>query len=179
MSNPRRNALHALAIAAALALPLPSLAAFDAFLKINGIDGESNDDVHKGEIVVESWAFGASAAVTTGSAARTTSKACLSDLSLVKQVDKATPPLLGAAMLGAIIPKAVLTIRRKGTQQQEFLVVTMSDVIVTSVREGGSSSDALYEQVTLSAGSMLVAYKAQAADGSLQPAVQTTVSGRC
>ena len=33
-------------------------AAVDYFLKIDGIDGESTDDKHKGEIQLESYSFG-------------------------------------------------------------------------------------------------------------------------
>jgi type VI secretion system secreted protein Hcp len=35
------------------------MAAVDYFLKIDGIQGESQDDKHKNEIQLESWSFGA------------------------------------------------------------------------------------------------------------------------
>ncbi len=35
------------------------MAAIDYFLKIDGIDGESQDDKHKNEIDLDSWSWGA------------------------------------------------------------------------------------------------------------------------
>ncbi len=35
------------------------MAAVDYFLKIDGIEGESNDHKHKGEIEILSWSMGA------------------------------------------------------------------------------------------------------------------------
>ena len=37
---------------------------FDAFLKINGIEGESQDDKHKNQIEILSYSFGASQTAT-------------------------------------------------------------------------------------------------------------------
>lgn len=170
------RALRALAVAAMLALPLPSIAAFDAFLKLDGIEGESTDDKHKGEIVIESWSFGAASRTLANGIA--SSRPCLSDISFVKPVDKATPALLGAAMTGARIATAVLTARKSGERPVEYLIVTMKDVMVSSVNHT-SGGDVPMEGLSLAYASMTLAYIGQKADGSLLPAVQTTVSGKC
>ena len=52
-----RKALLALTLAALF--PIASSAAVDVFLKLDGIKGESTDDRHKDEIVIESWSLGA------------------------------------------------------------------------------------------------------------------------
>jgi type VI secretion system secreted protein Hcp len=39
------------------------MAAFDYFLRIDGIPGESNDVKHKGEISVDSWSWGETQAI--------------------------------------------------------------------------------------------------------------------
>ena len=42
------------------------MAQIDYFLKIDGIEGESSDDKHKGEIEVESFSWGATQAGSPG-----------------------------------------------------------------------------------------------------------------
>jgi len=40
------------------------MAHVDYFLKIDGVDGESTDDKHKGEINIESWSWGVTQSTT-------------------------------------------------------------------------------------------------------------------
>src|SRR5512141_296981 len=70
--------------------------AFDAFLKIDGVPGESSDDKHKDWIEVLSYSWGVSqpssgSASTAGGA--TAERANFSDFSVVKALDKASPKL--------------------------------------------------------------------------------------
>jgi type VI secretion system secreted protein Hcp len=114
--------------------------AFDAFLKIDGIDGESQDAKHKSEIQVLSWSFGDSntQAPTTRGAAAGRSQL---DFSFVKVVDKASPLLMQRTCAGQSIPSATLTVRRQVSTDEppvEFLKVTMSEVIITSLLQGGN-----------------------------------------
>ena len=72
------------------------MAVVDTFLKLtNGIDGESTDDKHKGEIEIDSWSWGVAQSGagqrsgTTGSGA---GKASFQDIHFVSKVNKASPP---------------------------------------------------------------------------------------
>ena len=56
VSGPKTRGIGA-GLVAPSAGPVP--AAFDAFLEIKGIDGESTADKHKGQIEIESWSWGA------------------------------------------------------------------------------------------------------------------------
>src|SRR5918996_1816239 len=69
------------------------VAANDMFLKVTGVQGESQDSKHKGEIDVLSWSWGAS----TGDARVRKGRvpvACIQDLQLTKFVDSSSPALI-------------------------------------------------------------------------------------
>lgn len=155
-----------------------ALAAVDMFLKVDGIKGESTDKAHKDEIDVLSWSWGVSAREE----ARAGKRGCVQAVSLTKLVDRATPPLVGAAALGTLIPKAVLTVRKPvGTSAGlEFLTLELNQVLVTSVQQAASNGqDQFVEQVTLKADSILVSYRSQNPDGSAGAPVTASVSGGC
>jgi type VI secretion system secreted protein Hcp len=155
-----------------------ALAAIDMFLKVDGIKGESTDKAHRDEIDVISWSWGVSAREE----ARAGKRGCVQGVSLTKLVDRATPPLVGAAALGTLVPRAVLTVRRPvGTSAGlEFLTLELNQVLVTAVQEAGSNGqDQFVEQVTLKADSMLVTYRSQNTDGSAGAPVTASVSGGC
>jgi type VI secretion system secreted protein Hcp len=115
------------------------MAHVDYFLKVDGIDGESADAKHKNEIEVESWSWGET---NTGSMAHGTGggsgKVAMQDFHFVMQANKASPKLLLACANGQHISKATLTCRKAGEDQQEYLTVTLSDVLVSSYQTGGS-----------------------------------------
>src|SRR5438445_5669721 len=101
-----------------------NVAVADYFLKIDGIDGESQDHKHKGEIHLESWSWGES---NGGSAAHSggagAGKVNMQDFHFVMQINKASPKLAIACATGEHLKKAVLTCRRAGKDQQEFFKV--------------------------------------------------------
>lgn len=143
--------------------------AVDYFLKIDGIPGESADDKHKNEIDLMSWSWGESQAGTMArGGGGGAGKVDMQDFSFSMQVNKSTPKLILACASGEHIKKAVLTCRKAGKTQQEFLVYTFSDLLVSSYQTGGSSGDVIpTESVTLNYSKMEIEYKAQKSDGSL------------
>jgi type VI secretion system secreted protein Hcp len=148
--------------------------AVDYFLKIEGIQGESMDKTHKGEIEIESWSWGAT---QTGTASRGgglgAGKVDMSDFSLVKNVDKASPSLMLACAQGDHIKSACLVCRKAGKEQQEYLKITFSDLMVSSFMTNGSPGSPLpSEQVSLNFSKVEYEYKEQKADGSLGGAIK-------
>jgi len=166
------------AVVAALALPCAAFAAVDYFLKIDGIPGESKDDRHKDEIDVLSWSWGAST-TSPGGTPRASSKPCASSINFSKFLDKASPPLAAKTMTGTPIPKATLVGRKAGKEQQEFLKVEFTDILVSSYQTGGSGSDQPTETVSFNFAKMTIEYKEQRADGSLGPATSASFQGGC
>jgi type VI secretion system secreted protein Hcp len=142
--------------------------ATDIFAKIGDIKGESLDAKHKDEVEVLAWSWGVA---QTGSMAHGsgggTGKANFSDLTISHYVDKASPVLMKACATGEHIKEATITARKAGKGQQEYLIIKMNDIIITSVQPGGSGGEAAVESVTLQCAKVDLEYKPQKADGSL------------
>ena len=172
-----RIALIASALVLGLLGSAGASAAVDTFLKIDGIDGESTDDKHKGEIDVFAWSWSV-AATTPGK------RGCIKGMTIGKAFDSSSPKLITNAATGAATPKAVLKVRKGGGRDQiEFLVITMSNVLISSYSVAGASGqDGVLENVVLNFDLMDGVYKKQNPDGSLGPAIPWSIgpsAGKC
>jgi type VI secretion system secreted protein Hcp len=141
--------------------------AVDMFMDIAGLKGESRDKTHKEKIDVLAWSWGASnsgsAHVGGGAGA---GKVNVQDLSFTKYVDKASPDLMLATCNGKHFGTATLTVRKAGENPLEYMVIKMTDVLVTSVSTGGSGGeDRLTENVTLNFAKVEFKYTEQTATG--------------
>ena len=169
--------LGAIVAAAFLMAPGSALAAVDMFLKITDVQGESKDAVHKDEIDVLAWSWGASSG-NAKTAKGALPDACIQDLSVTKYIDAASPQLILNAAIGTVAKEAVLTVRKAGEKPLEYLVLKMSDVMVTSYSTGGSGGeDRLTENVTLSFESMKGEYRRQKPDGTPDKPIPFEVAG--
>lgn len=140
----------------------------DQFLKLDGIDGESQDAKHKKEIDVLAWSWGASQSGTThmggGSGA---GKASFQDLSITKYVDSASHKLLKHVAKGTHVKEALLTVRKAGDTPLEYIKLLMKDCLISSVSGGGSGGeDRLTENITINFGEFEYTYTPQKPDGS-------------
>ena len=94
-------------------------------------------------------------------------KVSVQDLSVTKWIDSSSHDLVRKCCNGAHFSKATLTVRKAGEKPLEYLVITMKEIIVTSVSTGGSGGeDQLTENVTLNFKEFAVVYKPQKEDGS-------------
>src|SRR2546425_1672748 len=110
---------------------------FDTFLKINGIDGESNDSKHKGEIEILGYSWGVSQAITgtVSSTGTFSGQRCdMAALSITKQLDKASPKLAQGCAAGEHFKDAILTLCRAGGDKQPYMKYKLSDVLIESWR---------------------------------------------
>src|SRR5262245_18522826 len=126
--------------------------AFDAFLMLDGVKGESVDAQHKGEIDVRSFSWGVSQSGTGHAGAGSgAGKADFQDLQIVKSVDKSTPLLKLACASGKHITKGRLTVRKAGENPLEYLIIDLENILVSSYTLSGVSgtSEIPGEQVTL------------------------------
>jgi type VI secretion system secreted protein Hcp len=151
------------------------MAMVDYFLRIDGIEGESQDSKHKGEIELLSWNWSeAQSGTQAKGGGGGAGKVRMQDFQFAMRLSKASPKLLLACASGDHIKQAVLTCRKAGTSQQEFLKVTISDFLVSSFQMGsGSPADVLpSERITLNYAKIEFEYKEQKADGSLNGPVK-------
>lgn len=135
----------------------------DAFLKLGDVKGEAVVKGHEDEIQVLSWSWGMSQMGTThrgtGGGA---GKVDVQDMTIVKYVDTASPNVTMACCNGKHFPEAKLTLRKAGETPLDYLTITMTDLIVTSVSYGGSSGDEnVVENVTLNFAKFKTSYQPQ------------------
>lgn len=117
--------------------------ATDAFLKVDGIKGESTDAFHKDEIELVGWSWGASEVfIVSGGGGTVGGKPKFTDLVVTKHVDKASPKLLRACLKVTHISEVVLTQRKAGSGKVNFLVITLKDALVTSLNDVDSEATA-------------------------------------
>ena len=145
----------------------------DHFLKIDGIEGESTDDKHAKELEIQSWSWGATNLGTMGSGGGGgAGKADFSDITISKTVDKSTPKLLKACATGLHIKSMILVSRKAGGDKQEYLKVTLEDVLISSYQSSaGGGNPVPDESIGLNYGKISYEYKPQKADGSLEGSI--------
>lgn len=143
------------------------MAAVDYFLKIDGIEGDSQDASHRGEIQLSSWTWGASNSGTMQFGGGGGGRAQMDNFDFAMRVNKATPKLVQKLFSGEHITKAVLTCRKGGKKPQEYLKITFEDIIVASYRTGGSQGDDAIpdESISLNFAKLNFEYREQKSSG--------------
>lgn len=136
----------------------------EMFLKLEGIDGESLDEVHRGEIEIINWGWentntvkwdqnqgGQSTFVKVG------------ELTVTKFCDKASPTLQQSCVTGKHIKRGIITCRKNdGEQKVEYLVVKLTDIMISKVHwEGDGGDQSLKEQIGISFAEFRIDYKLQ------------------
>ena len=144
----------------------------DCFLKIDGIEGASQDAQHECEIAIQSWSWGESQSISSNSGSGAgAGKVNLQPFQFTMSTSKASPQLFLAGASGQPLKTATLTCRQSGQTAIEFLKITLSDVLVSSF---GTSSDTSVsiDQLSLSYAKVVYEFTPQKADGSPDTIVQ-------
>ncbi len=141
--------------------------AVDVFLKIEGIPGESADGTHKDEIDVMSYSWGVS---QTGTASygggMGAGKANFNDFHFMMRMNKATPKLMTSVATGEHIKGAVLSCRKAGGKQQDYMVYKFYDLLISSYQTSASSEEPM-ESCSFNFSKVEMLYKIQDAKGAL------------
>ena len=154
-------------VAAGAVAPIAAPAADDVFLKIDGIQGESNDDIHKNEIVLLSYSQSFANPVTNGA---TAGRVNCGDVRVTKLIDRSSPALIGGVATGTHFKNAVITFRKAGGKEQiEYYKVTLTEVLLDAITQSDASNDSatILEQLSMSAAKFLFEYKQLKIDGSV------------
>ena len=174
-----RRPLLAAALAAAAVAPAPAMAAFDAFLKLDDIVGESNVKLFPQWINLHDFEVGFNAGLTKRGAAGGAGpgKPSCGEFKLTKRIDRASPPLLLATMSGKHFQKAEIHFRRSSESSEAFLKYELQNVMVSSLGEsGGSGDDAPTESLSLNFTKATIMYSPMNVDGKPGEPVSATVS---
>jgi type VI secretion system secreted protein Hcp len=152
------------------------MALVDYFLKIDGIQGESQDSKHKNEIEIESFSWGA---VQTGTSSHGggmgAGRVQMQDFHFVMRVNKSSPKLMLACANGEHVKSATLVCRKAGKDQQEYLKITFTDTLISSYQPSGTgAADVIpMDQISLNFTKVEFEYKEQKPDGSLGGAIKS------
>jgi len=137
--------------------------AYDMFLKIEGVPGESTDKDHRDWIEILSYSHGVTMSVEPGvvGGGRTTARSEHRDFSVVKEMDKASPKLALHCCKGDRLTNIKLELCRTDGGREKYMEYERRDVIVTAVRPQGdpaSGGDRPTEEVTLNYGKIAWTY---------------------
>jgi type VI secretion system secreted protein Hcp len=105
-------------------------------------------DPGSSSIQVESWSWGVSNTTSGGGGGGGGGRAELQALTITKTVDRASPVLALKCAQGAHIQQVVLTVDRPGGSARPYMEYKLTDVIITSVRPGGSGDAIPIEEVS-------------------------------
>jgi len=156
---------------------VPGAGHADYFLKIDSIAGDSTDAQHPGEIELNSYAWskegtpGLEQSGVTGGGGGGAGKVQLHDIFFSENVSKASPQLMMATASGKHFKEAVLSVRKAGKSQQQFMVIKLSDIMISSYRTTGQDQSLPTDEFSLSFGRVEFSYMPQKADGSLDTPV--------
>jgi type VI secretion system secreted protein Hcp len=166
--------LVALTLAAAAAtVTINANAASDIFAKIGDIKGETLDDKHKDQIEVLSWSWG-----VTGPQRKT--PACPHEFVITKFLDASSPPLIAATAQGKVIPFAMVSVRKSGVQTEDYLTFTFTDVVIAEIdSKAAVALDRVNEEISMNYKTVIIGYRKQNADGSLDPPITAAVGPSC
>ncbi len=153
--------------------------AFDAYLKIEGIDGESTSKGMEKQIEIESFSWGVSNTATVGSQSGgiSSGKANIGAFTIVKAVDKASPNLMLASCDGSHLKSATVTFRKStgSSGPKPFEILKFHECMVSSYQMTGvtGGDDTPRETVSFEFGKVEMEYYAQKSDGSTSKAGNT------
>jgi type VI secretion system secreted protein Hcp len=156
---PHRAILFVLGLAFAAGLCVQDAnAAFDTYLKFEGVRGESREAAHQGWIEVSSFQFGTSRGTTIGSATggAGAGKVSVQDIHITKTVDSTSPLLMQACASGKHFPTVVLEHTLPGGRTEKII---LQDVLISSAQKAGAGGEENpTESITLNFAKISISY---------------------
>ncbi len=119
--------------------------AFDAYIELDGVPGESKKKGKENQIEIFSFSWGSSNPTTvSANSGISAGRASVSSFNVMKQTDKASPVLFQSCCSGKVHGTMKVTLRKTSggdakTPTKDFLVYTFTDVMVESVQWSGSA----------------------------------------
>jgi len=127
-----------------------AFAAIDMFLKIDGIEGESTDEAHRGEIDVLQWSWGLSQSSPSHGGGQGSSKVNIQEMSITKSTDTTTSDLMQSCCTGNSIGDVTLEICSSVGAKICYFKMEMESVLISSMSIGGNhEEEVLSETITL------------------------------
>lgn len=148
-----------------------------AYIKFDGIDGESKDDKHKGwtDLFSCSQVIHRAGGGATG-AARRRGAAQLEDIRCSKLFEKSSPKIAEAVCKGKIFAKVEIAFvsDSEGATKTPYLVYELKEVMVSSYSSSAGSSDVPHEDFALNFEEIKVTYTEVDAKGTKKGNIEYT-----
>jgi type VI secretion system secreted protein Hcp len=155
--------------------------AFDTFIKLGDLNGESTRKGFEKWIEIYSFSMGASNPTTVGSAAggMSAGKVSVSSFNIMKKTDASSPTLFSMCCVGDHFDTATVTLNKASgdkTTPLAFLKYEFNEVYIESIQWSGSSGgdDTPSESVSLAFGKIKVTYTPQTTKGTPGDPVSTS-----
>ena len=154
--------------------------AIDAFLYVDGVQGEATAKGFEGWIEILSFSFGASNAANIGSGTGGgAGKVRFQELKITKASDKSSAKLWLACCNGTHTKTGKLYCRKAGGTALQYLKYELSTLFCTSYNIGASGdeegkTETPVEELTFVYGALSFTYTPQKADGSADAAIVTS-----
>jgi type VI secretion system secreted protein Hcp len=144
--------------------------AFDAYLKIAGVEGAATRKGFEKQMEILSFSWGASNAVTvgTGGSGMGAGKVSLSSFNVMKKSDTGSPKLFATCASGDHYDTASVTLNKAaGKESIPFLKYEFEEVFVDSIQWSGSGGgdDTPMESVSFAYGKVTMTYILQTGKG--------------
>lgn len=107
----------------------------DFFLKLTGVQGESIDSKHKGEIdiLALNWTISQKTNMHIGQGGAI-GQSRVGDIVITKLVDRSSPVLHTYCSLGMKMPEAQIVKRKSGTTPLEYFKISLKEVVISEVQ---------------------------------------------
>jgi type VI secretion system secreted protein Hcp len=131
------------------------------------IKGESVTADHQDEIVVSGWRWGVAANTDASSRSGAPARRSLGPLMVDKHFDRASTSLASALVSNDKLKSVVLTMRKAGEGQQDFIKVTLTDAYLVDMQCVADHDGNVVEHLTFTYAKAEVEYRVQLAGGQV------------
>jgi type VI secretion system secreted protein Hcp len=141
----------------------------DIFLHVQAkragkVKGEAVAPGHEDDIIVTAWHWGVAASSALG-ATQATARRSYRGLTVIKRIDSATTALMSALVTNDEIKEARLTMRKAGSEQMDYFLVTLGNARVAALDHATDAQGNTQETVTLVFAKVTVEYRPQKSTG--------------
>jgi len=122
----------------ASAVAAPAAAVDDMFLKLEGVQGESLDKMHQGEIEILGYSQSLTSVIPTGKVpgmAGSAGRPTCNPVTITKFVDRSSPALILYAANGMHLMRGQITLRTQGQNPLEYYKIRMEEIVITEVEQ--------------------------------------------
>ena len=149
---------------AVVSVSTAATAGADIFMVIPGVPGESQSDTYPKAIEVTSLSV------------EVADRSC-KGVVVEKYVDKSSPILSAAAILGGGYPTVTLHVTKSSDSVMiEYLTYTLSNVVVKAIEQSGGSGDRFKETTTLAPDMITLIYRPQNSKGGFDSPIQYSLN---